>query len=347
MGDFLNEVRRLEWAFADGLWAPAIVDHTNTRFDFAGATYAPFDDMLNGYTVEFSGVATRVDLLGSNNDLIDVLNPTGVSVVPSNSAGLQIVETGSGLSAEQTTQLANVHGTVRRCVWVNTEALINGNGYQQTPFNNWTDAVDYNEANGLTSIFLTHDAVIDRQIKDFEIFGVGLPAIDLNAQIINHTTFRLCNLTGTQGGGAIVAFDCQMTDVVDFNGAGSLVGGVGTIAFANGGSTILNEVVPFSAGAEVTLSLTLGGAATTVSIEKCSGHFKVTNMDHVDDLIHIALEQGSIEIDSSCTAGEIHIMGTGYLIDNSAGATINKETWISTTYVNKKLLTKSYFTALS
>jgi len=97
MADFLAEVRRLEWDPTDGLWAPAIVDHTNTRFDFAGVNYAPFDDLLNGYTVQFSGVVTRVDLLGSNNDLIDVLIVTGVSVVPSNSAGLQIVTTGSGV----------------------------------------------------------------------------------------------------------------------------------------------------------------------------------------------------------------------------------------------------------
>lgn len=100
MADFLAEVRRLEWEFSEGLWAAPIVDHTNTRYDFAGINYAPFDDLLNDYTVQFTGVATRVDLLGSNNDLIDVLIPTGVSVVPSNSAGLQIVQTGSGVTQQ-------------------------------------------------------------------------------------------------------------------------------------------------------------------------------------------------------------------------------------------------------
>ena len=100
MADFLAEIRRLEWSFTDGLWAPSVVDHTDTRFDFAGADYAPFDDLLNDYTVQFSGVATRVDLLGSNNNLIDVLIATGVSVVPSNSAGLQVVAVGSGVTQQ-------------------------------------------------------------------------------------------------------------------------------------------------------------------------------------------------------------------------------------------------------
>ena len=100
MTDFLAEIRRLEWEPTEGLWAPAILDHTDTRYDFAGANYAPFDDMINDYTIEFTGIATRVDLLGSNNDIIDVLIATGVSVVPSNSAGLQIVTSGSGITEQ-------------------------------------------------------------------------------------------------------------------------------------------------------------------------------------------------------------------------------------------------------
>jgi len=109
MVDFLAEVRRLEWAANEGLWAPAILEHTDTRLDFAGANYAPFDEIINGYTVEITGVAERVDLLGSNNNFVDVLVPTGVAVVPSNSAGLQIVSVGSGLDATQQTQLRELH----------------------------------------------------------------------------------------------------------------------------------------------------------------------------------------------------------------------------------------------
>jgi len=54
--------------------------------------------MLNGYTLEFTGVATRVDLVGSNNNLVDVFIPSGISMVPSNSAGLQIYTLGGGLA---------------------------------------------------------------------------------------------------------------------------------------------------------------------------------------------------------------------------------------------------------
>ena len=101
MQDFLIEIRRLESEFADGLWADQMLDHSNKRVDFAGVDYAAFDEIINGYTIQFTGVATRIDLLGTNNNIIDYLIPTGISIVPNNSAGLQIVSVGSGLSVDE------------------------------------------------------------------------------------------------------------------------------------------------------------------------------------------------------------------------------------------------------
>lgn len=92
MASFLSEIRRLEADPAQGLWADQILAHTNAT-TLAGVTFAPLDEVINGYTVQFTGAATRVDLAGSNNNLVDVLISTGVAVVPSNSAGLQIVAT--------------------------------------------------------------------------------------------------------------------------------------------------------------------------------------------------------------------------------------------------------------
>ncbi len=109
MADFLGEIRRLESDFDEGLWAPQILDHTDSKPDFAGADYAGFDEVINEYSVQFTGAVDRVDLLGSNNNLVDILISTGVSVVPSNSAGLQKVSTGSGLDINQDARLTALH----------------------------------------------------------------------------------------------------------------------------------------------------------------------------------------------------------------------------------------------
>lgn len=101
MSDFLIEIRRLESEFSGGLWAAQILEHDNPKIDFAGSNYAGFDKIINNYTFQVTGAALRVDLLGSNNNLVDVVIATGVSIVPSNSAGLQLVSVGSGLSTEE------------------------------------------------------------------------------------------------------------------------------------------------------------------------------------------------------------------------------------------------------
>lgn len=98
MDAFRIEVRRIEWS--EGLFAEQILEHVNRKLNFAGADYAGFDEIINGYTIQFTGSLSRVDLAGSNNNLIDVLVPTGVSVVPSNSSGLQVVVVGSGVTQQ-------------------------------------------------------------------------------------------------------------------------------------------------------------------------------------------------------------------------------------------------------
>lgn len=118
MLDFLTEIRRLEWEFDEGLWAPAILDHTDQKIDFAGADYAGFDEIINGYTVQVTGIATRVDLVGSNTNFADVLIPTGVTIVSQNSAGLQRVKEGdpddiaSAVRTELTPELDDIPVTL-------------------------------------------------------------------------------------------------------------------------------------------------------------------------------------------------------------------------------------------
>jgi hypothetical protein len=219
--------------------------------------------------------------------------------------------------------LADVHGQVRRAIYINTEGLVNGNGYQQSPYNNWTDGVDDAEARGLQTLYLEADAVIDRQLRNFEIFGIDLPQVDLNSQSVDGSVFRLCKITGTQAGTAqLIAFDCQLTNVTDFNGAASLVGAIGTIAFRNGGASILNQLVPFTTS-PVTLDFTLGGAATTVEANNVSGDYIIANMDAAGDVLHLAMDHGEVTIAASCTAGTIKISGSCLVTDNSAGTTVD------------------------
>ena len=173
----------------DYAWMDDAYDH-NAEYTVIGVTYARKVELVNGYSVTFEDNVYSVRMSGSNNNIFDVeggiLNPSGnVTVVGQNSAGLIVSDL-----ADITTTLAlvrDIHGQMVRCIFIDTENVSNGNGYQQTPYNNFTDAVDDAEANVLRTLFLEADATVDRQLKGFTINGLGFPTIDLNGQIMDNT----------------------------------------------------------------------------------------------------------------------------------------------------------------
>lgn len=80
----------------DGAALPNAFSH-NTSVTISGVVYARALVILAPYTLTFQDGTYQVKLVGGmNNNLLDVLNPNGVSVIPANSAGLQTVNTAGG-----------------------------------------------------------------------------------------------------------------------------------------------------------------------------------------------------------------------------------------------------------
>lgn len=79
-----------------------------TSATISGVTYARQFVILAPYTITFEAGAYQVKLVGgTNNNLLDVLNANNVSVIPANSAGLQQVASGSGVTAGDKTDIIN------------------------------------------------------------------------------------------------------------------------------------------------------------------------------------------------------------------------------------------------
>ena len=188
MSDFLGEIRRLEAAFDEGLWAPQILDHANPRLNFAGINFAGFDELINGYQVQVTGVATRVDLIGSNTNFVDRLIPTGVSVVPSNSAGYILVETGtSGLTAEESAALLQNTADLA-AVRTEVENLVTGQPVKGVALPNFTFKMIDSADHASPAIGKTVTATVRRDAGSFgpadnapSELGGGWYTIDLSA----------------------------------------------------------------------------------------------------------------------------------------------------------------------
>lgn len=82
----------------DGVALPSAFTHA-TQVTISGVVYARSLSFLAPYTVTFENGSYQVKLVGgTNNNMLDVLNPNNVSVIPANSAGLQAVATGGSVA---------------------------------------------------------------------------------------------------------------------------------------------------------------------------------------------------------------------------------------------------------
>lgn len=105
-----TDVFRLELKSIEDSEEGIVFDDThqhNTEVTIAGVTYARLIEFLAPYTIEFEDGQYAVRLIGSNNNIFDegIIVRNQVSIISTNSAGLQIVSTGSGLSVAEQAQL--------------------------------------------------------------------------------------------------------------------------------------------------------------------------------------------------------------------------------------------------
>ena len=296
------------------------LSHNIVMRDFHGSV--KISNMTGGtHSIEINGGRLVLDTATCTGGTIYARGKP-FEIVGADGAGTVVVEQfDRGLSTDQDAKLSDIHGQTSRSVYVDTELGANGNGYQQSPYNNWTSAVDYAEANGLKKLTALADAVVDRQLKNFEVSGVGVPSIDLNGQIMDGSIFERCKLTGSYTG-TIQATECAVVNLSGMQGVFLTVSAAGTLSPLPGGSLLISRVAPAISAQAWTLNMN-SGVASIVAVHNSSGEVIVTNMDHAGDTFHFHATNGELIIDSTCTAGNIVVSGTVKVIDNSVGAIVN------------------------
>lgn len=239
--------------------------------------------------------------------------------------GLQPLVTGiTGLTPEIGQQVEEIHGQTIREIWVDETFPTNGNnGYQQEPFNVWSDAVDYAEGPANLKQMVTEtDATFDRNLKNFTIRGLGFPTIDLNGQDVDKSSLSGVTIFGTHLGQLLVQ-DAGMQSVSGEILAQRVAIG-GTYLVRGGSFSILTSVAVLVPGQPWTLDLGLSDAASVVGMADVSGGIVLDNIE-AGDVVHIHMAQGAVTINASCTGGNIVITGMALVTDNSAGSNVNTD----------------------
>jgi hypothetical protein len=237
--------------------------------------------------------------------------------------GLQPLVTGiSGLTDDIGQKVDDIHGQTLREIWVDETFPTNGNfGYQQAPFNVWSDAVDYAEgpANLTTMVTLT-DATFDRNLKNFTIRGLGFPVVDLNGQDVDKTSVSGVTITGIHLGQLLV----QDAGVQSVSGEllAQRVAMAGVYLVRAGSFSIMTSVAVLIPGLPWTLDLGVSDAPSVVGLADVSGGVILDNIE-AGDVVHIHMAQGAVTINASCTGGNIVLTGGFQLTDNSTGSVVN------------------------
>lgn len=207
-------------------------------------------------------------------------------------------------------------------VFIDTELVLVGEGSQHSPFNSLTTAIDFSEAHGLRDLTLYSDITVDRQLKNFEVSGVGVPTVDINNQIMDGSVFQRCALTGIQQG-TMQANECAIVNLSGMQGVFLTVSAAGTLTPATGGSLLISRVAPALAAQPWTLNMN-SGLPSVVAVHNSSGGVIITNMDHIGDILHFHASQGVITIDDTCAAGNIVISGNVKIVGSGTGVVIDK-----------------------
>lgn len=288
--------------------------HNTEVGPIVGVTYARSIEYVAPYSIEYEDGQYTVTLEGSNNNMFDVaagiLVQNQVQILGNNSAGLIVVPGGGGgpFTSDR--------------VYVDTDALSNGDGTAGDPFDNIGDTVDYAEANGIKIIVTYAEITLDRNLKNFVVMGTGHPVINCAGYDLKNTEFIHCTLRGTYLD-SIIATSSTLDDGFSLNGDFENCGLGGDLTCIDGGDVVLANCWSVMPGlARPTISLN-GAGSSSLSIRSLSAGLTILDVNNVLDVVTVEMSQGKLTLDSTCTAGVISVRGISQFTDNSNGSTVD------------------------
>jgi hypothetical protein len=296
-----------------GIVHPPIINHKTSSL-LGGIEYARIIEIINGYTVTFEDGSYRVNLIGSNNNILDVANLNSVQIAPNNSAGLINL-----------TELQ--FGTFQNSVHVDQSGPYSGTLYPKgtplEPVNNFTDAVTIAAARGFDTIDIIGNAVLDTgdNIAGYKLVGqnaartqitVNAGAETLGCEILE------AYVTGNLDGGTILR-NCVVGNLNYVNGfvfnsmlnPGTIsLGGTSTAHFLNCYSGVPGLGTP-------TIDMNGAGSEDTpLALRGYNGGIRLIQKTGTG-AVSIDLASGQVVLDSSCVAGQVVVRGDGKVVDEN------------------------------
>lgn len=293
----------------------------------ANTPYAPEQLIQTPYTITFDPSVQKVFLRGDNNDIVDKFNFNGVSVIPSNSAGNTVTETGvSGLTGEESDTLISLKQTLypSATIYIDTvngsATVADGVGSPGNEAGNWSvastvaTALSYNRFNLAETLSLGPSDVYDNTrwagsggTADTLVFGgassAGVSARDLiiAGALNGRVLFRECSIQSITGFDGSIA-NCTLTGpiVVDSSAALPQIIAASTSLVAGTGRPVWNH----------------NDSVADLNVREYFGGLTLEGLTQGNN-VSVDFTTGTLEIGASCTDCTIVVGGMTKIINNA------------------------------
>ena len=216
-------------------------------------------------------------------------------------------------------------------VWVDQNAGTAGttvgvNGTVSNPVTTLTDALSLANSLGIkklrfigTTQFHSIIAGMTNFVFEFDSAQRG-DTIDFNNQSVSGCIFKQCTVFGTQSTGSCSVVDGVMFGVTDFNGQA-----FNTQIFADighgSGASYFDCVGEDTFG---TPEIDMSGHTGDVIMQNYSGKLIISGQANASQKTEVAFITGDVEIQASCTLGDVVVRGLADIVDSSgAGCTVD------------------------
>jgi hypothetical protein len=236
---------------------------------------------------------------------------------------------GGAFGTTQADQLQRIHDQVEREIYVDTSiGSPDGDGSQQSPFNTFAAAANLAESIGIMNIAVLGDSTLDRPLVKFQFRGIGNPTITLNSQNVNQSSFANCTLAGAQSG-TIEANDCNLANnMTGLDGTYRRCGLEGSLTLGTSARVIMHDAfsnIPGFGRPDIDMN----GGSSRLALRRYSGGMTISGMNNANNEVTVESAGGKFTLDSSNTAGDFSLRGTGQFTDQSAGTTVDTDGFVS------------------
>lgn len=230
-------------------------------------------------------------------------------------------------------------------VTVDINSSYNGTGYPigtpQQPVNNLTDALTIAEDKGFTAFYILGDITIDFSLdfRQYSFIGESIDkttiTIEANAQV-EKSEFYEASIQGTLDGEAKIK-NSLIKDINYISGYVELCVLAGEITLGGGANSYFLDCWAGTKMDDPSI-IDMGGSGQTLVMQNFNGTIKIVNKTGTNDEANFSLNAGIVILDPTVTAGNVNVIGTGALIDNSDGtAVINVEYLVNAEIMTNKI----------